>query len=64
MERFPPSQEENVCVWRHTLLRCLCVEARMQVEEEVLARASVVLQEWQNTGRRLGDIPRLVRELK
>ncbi|XP_039541431.1 uncharacterized protein C1orf112 homolog [Pimephales promelas] len=63
VERFPPSQEENVCVWRHTLLRCLCMEARKQVEEEVLARASVVLQEWQNSGHKLGDIPRVNRIL-
>ncbi|XP_067273800.1 FIGNL1-interacting regulator of recombination and mitosis isoform X3 [Pseudorasbora parva] len=63
VERFPPSQEENLCVWRHILLRCLCVEARIQVEKEVLAMASVVLQEWQNSGHRLGDIPRLNRIL-
>ncbi|KAL0164816.1 hypothetical protein M9458_040569, partial [Cirrhinus mrigala] len=50
--RFPPAQEENLCV-------CLCAEARMRVEEEVLAGASVVLQEWQNSGYRMGHIPRL-----
>uniref|UniRef100_A0A672QC44 Uncharacterized protein n=1 Tax=Sinocyclocheilus grahami TaxID=75366 RepID=A0A672QC44_SINGR len=63
VERFPPAQEENLCVWRHTLLRCLCTEARMRVEEEVLAVASVVLQELQNSGYRMGDIPRLNRIL-
>ncbi|XP_016391484.1 FIGNL1-interacting regulator of recombination and mitosis isoform X1 [Sinocyclocheilus rhinocerous] len=63
VERFPPAQEENLCVWRHTLLRCLCTEARMRVEEEVLAGASVVLQELQNSGYRMGDIPRLNRIL-
>uniref|UniRef100_A0A671P4F8 14 kDa phosphohistidine phosphatase-like n=1 Tax=Sinocyclocheilus anshuiensis TaxID=1608454 RepID=A0A671P4F8_9TELE len=63
VERFPPAQEENLCVWRHTLLRCLCTEARMRVEEEVLARASVVLQELQNSGYRMGDIQRLNRIL-
>ncbi|XP_026088599.1 FIGNL1-interacting regulator of recombination and mitosis isoform X3 [Carassius auratus] len=59
VKRFPPAQEENLCVWRHTLLRCLCTEARMRVEEEVLAGASVVLQELENSGYRMGDIPRL-----
>ncbi|RXN16812.1 zona pellucida sperm-binding 3-like isoform X1 [Labeo rohita] len=34
VERFLPAQEENLCVWRHALLRCLCAEARMRVEEE------------------------------
>ncbi|XP_050993793.1 uncharacterized protein C1orf112 homolog isoform X1 [Labeo rohita] len=63
VERFLPAQEENLCVWRHALLRCLCAEARMRVEEEVLAGASVVLQEWQNSGYRMGHIPRLNRIL-
>ncbi|XP_051955013.1 uncharacterized protein C1orf112 homolog isoform X1 [Xyrauchen texanus] len=59
VEHFPPSQEENLGVWHHILLRCLCAEARMRVEEEVLSRASVVLQEWQNSGCRMGGLPRL-----
>lgn len=63
VERFPLSQEENLCVWRHTLLKCLCVEARVRVEEQVLDRATVVLEEWQNSGCRLGEIPRLNRIL-
>ncbi|XP_016354877.1 uncharacterized protein C1orf112 homolog [Sinocyclocheilus anshuiensis] len=63
VEHFPPAQEENLCVWRHTLLRGLCAEARMRVEKEVLSRASVVLQEWQNNSYRMGDIPRLNRIL-
>ncbi|XP_043075256.1 uncharacterized protein C1orf112 homolog [Puntigrus tetrazona] len=63
VERFSPAQEENLCVWRHTLLRSLCTEARTHVEREMLAGASVVLQEWQNNGYRMGDIPRLNRIL-
>uniref|UniRef100_A0A9J8DE39 Fignl1 interacting regulator of recombination and mitosis n=1 Tax=Cyprinus carpio carpio TaxID=630221 RepID=A0A9J8DE39_CYPCA len=34
VERFPPAQEENQCVWHHTLLRSLCTEARMRVEDD------------------------------
>ncbi|KTG32455.1 hypothetical protein cypCar_00009516, partial [Cyprinus carpio] len=64
VERFPPAQEENQCVWHHTLLRSLCTEARMRVEDDVLAGASVVLQELENSGYRMGDILRLVREIK
>ncbi len=64
VEHFPLAQEENLCVWHHTLLRCLCTEARMRVEKEVLSGASDVLQEWQNNSYRMGDIPRLVREIK
>ncbi|XP_016399204.1 uncharacterized protein C1orf112 homolog [Sinocyclocheilus rhinocerous] len=63
VEHFPPAQEENLCVWRHTLLRGLCAEACMRVEKEVLSRASVVLQEWQNNSYRMGDIPKLNRIL-
>ncbi|XP_042633865.1 uncharacterized protein C1orf112 homolog isoform X3 [Cyprinus carpio] len=63
VERFPPAQEENQCVWHHTLLRSLCTEARMRVEDDVLAGASVVLQELENSGYRMGDILRLNRIL-
>lgn len=63
VELFPPSQEENLCVWRHTLLRCLCTEARSQVEEEVLSKASAVLQDWQDSGFRLGNLSRLNKTL-
>nr|XP_055042094.1 uncharacterized protein C1orf112 homolog [Misgurnus anguillicaudatus]XP_055042095.1 uncharacterized protein C1orf112 homolog [Misgurnus anguillicaudatus]XP_055042096.1 uncharacterized protein C1orf112 homolog [Misgurnus anguillicaudatus] len=63
VELFPPSQEENLCVWRHTLLRCLCSEARAQVEEEVLSKASAVLQDWQDSGFRLGNLSRLNKTL-
>lgn len=60
VERFPPSQEENLCVWRHILLRCLNTEACVRVEEEVLSKASDVLQEWQDSGYILGNISRVV----
>uniref|UniRef100_A0A672P760 Si:dkey-97o5.1 n=1 Tax=Sinocyclocheilus grahami TaxID=75366 RepID=A0A672P760_SINGR len=63
VEHFPPAQEENLCVLRHTLLRGLCAEARMQVEKEVLSMASVVLQEWQNNSYKMEEIPRLNRIL-
>ncbi|KAA0708492.1 hypothetical protein E1301_Tti005735 [Triplophysa tibetana] len=56
VERFPPSQEENLCVWRHILLRCLSTEACVRVEEEVLSKASDALKEWQDSGYRLGNI--------
>ncbi|TRY98904.1 hypothetical protein DNTS_026560 [Danionella cerebrum] len=64
VERFPPSQEENLTVWRHILLRCLCADALVRVEELILARARVVLEEWQNNGYRLGEIQRLRRILE
>lgn len=63
VERFSPSQEENLCVWRHILLRCLCTEACTRVEEEVLSKAKDVLQEWQDSGYRLGNISRVNRVL-
>lgn len=62
VERFPPSQEENLCVWRHILLRCLSTEACVRVEEEVLSKASDTLQEWQDSGYRLGNVLRVVRD--
>lgn len=61
VERFSPSQEENLCIWHHILLRCLCTDARARVEEEVLSKANDVLREWQDSGYRLGNISRMVR---
>ncbi|XP_057209428.1 uncharacterized protein C1orf112 homolog isoform X1 [Triplophysa rosa] len=63
VERFPPSQEENLCVWHHILLRCLSTEACVRVEEEVLSKASDALQEWQDSGYRLGNVSRVNRVL-
>uniref|UniRef100_A0A8B9HV73 Uncharacterized protein n=1 Tax=Astyanax mexicanus TaxID=7994 RepID=A0A8B9HV73_ASTMX len=35
VERFSPSEEDNLCVWRLALLRSLCSEVRLRVEREV-----------------------------
>lgn len=47
-----------VCVVPHS------AEVSVQVLKEVLSGASVVLQEWQNNSYRMGDMQRLVREIK
>ncbi|XP_072552075.1 FIGNL1-interacting regulator of recombination and mitosis [Salminus brasiliensis] len=56
IERFSPSEEANLCVWRLTLLRSLCSEVRVRVEREVLNRAQSALETWQDTGYRLGKV--------
>ncbi|KAI4890940.1 hypothetical protein NFI96_033199, partial [Prochilodus magdalenae] len=63
VERFAPSEEGNLCVWRLILLRSLCSEARVHVEREVLSRAQSALETWQTSGYRLGSMHTLNKAL-
>lgn len=63
VERFSPSEEDNLCVWRLALLRSLCSEVRLRVERAVLNTAQSALDSWQATGYRLGKVHTLNKTL-
>ncbi|XP_057697153.1 FIGNL1-interacting regulator of recombination and mitosis isoform X2 [Corythoichthys intestinalis] len=54
--RFPPSEAENLPIWRHVLLRSLSDDARQRVEADVIALAQKALSDWQSGGYKLGQV--------
>lgn len=54
--RFPPSDVENLAVWRHVLLRALSHDARHGVETEIISLTQKALTDWQNGGYKLGQV--------
>lgn len=59
--RFPPSEVENLTVWRHVLLRALSQDVRLRVESDIVNLAQSVLKDWENGGYRLGQVDKVVR---
>ncbi|KAM4629595.1 FIGNL1-interacting regulator of recombination and mitosis [Polymixia lowei] len=59
VERFPPSQVENLPVWRHVLLRALSHDARLRVETDIVTLTQKTLTDWQNGGYTLGQVDKL-----
>lgn len=59
--RFPPSEVENLTVWRHILLRALSQDVRLRVELDIVNLAQSVLKDWENGGYRLGQVDKVVR---
>ncbi len=59
--RFPPSEVENLPVWRHVLLRALSQEACHHVETDIIGHAQKTLTSWQGGGYRLGQVDQVVR---
>lgn len=59
--RFPPSEVENLPVWRHVLLRALSQEARHRVETDIIGLSQKALTDWQNGGYKLGRVDKVVR---
>lgn len=56
---FPPSEEENLPVWRHILLRALSQEVRQRVETDIIGIAQKALSDWQSGGYKLGQVDRV-----
>ncbi|XP_078024858.1 FIGNL1-interacting regulator of recombination and mitosis isoform X1 [Epinephelus lanceolatus] len=54
--RFPPSDVENLAVWRHVLLRALSHDARRGVETDIISLTQRALTDWQNGGYKLGQV--------
>ncbi|XP_074524313.1 FIGNL1-interacting regulator of recombination and mitosis [Halichoeres trimaculatus] len=54
--RFPPSELENLPVWRHVLLRALSTEAGQRVETDVISLTQNALSDWQSGGCKLGQV--------
>ncbi|XP_037104625.1 uncharacterized protein C1orf112 homolog [Syngnathus acus] len=59
LTHFPPSEAENLPVWRHVLLRALSNDARQRVEADIIALAQKALSDWQNGGHKLGQVEKL-----
>ncbi|XP_010782371.1 uncharacterized protein C1orf112 homolog [Notothenia coriiceps] len=59
LARFPPSEVENLSVWRHVLLRALSQDARHRVETDIVSLAQNALTDWQNGGYKLGQVDRM-----
>ncbi|KAE8294236.1 hypothetical protein D5F01_LYC07186 [Larimichthys crocea] len=57
--RFPPSEVENLPVWRHVLLRALSQEARHRVETDIIGLSQKALTDWQNGGYKLGRVDKV-----
>ncbi|XP_058494397.1 FIGNL1-interacting regulator of recombination and mitosis isoform X1 [Solea solea] len=57
--RFPPSEEENLPVWRHVLIRALSQDVRHRVETDIIGITQKVLTDWQNGGHKLGQVDKL-----
>ncbi len=58
--RFPPSEVENLSVWRHVLLRALSHDARHRVETDIIGLTQKALTDWQNEGHKLGQVDKVV----
>ncbi|KAF3834863.1 hypothetical protein F7725_027421 [Dissostichus mawsoni] len=59
LARFPPSDVENLSVWRHVLLRALSQDARHRVETDIISLAQKALTDWQNGGYKLGQVDKM-----
>lgn len=58
---YPPSEVENLSVWRHVLLRALSLDARHRVEADIIRLTQEAMTEWQNGGCKLGQVNKVVR---
>ncbi|XP_068175304.1 FIGNL1-interacting regulator of recombination and mitosis [Antennarius striatus] len=56
VERFSPSESENLRVWQNVLLRALSQDARHRVETDILGLTQKALINWQNGGCKLGEV--------
>ncbi|XP_059197361.1 FIGNL1-interacting regulator of recombination and mitosis [Centropristis striata] len=59
VERFPPSEVENLPVWRHVLLRALSHDARQRVETDIIGLTQKTLTNWQNGAYQLGQLDKV-----
>ncbi|XP_070688210.1 FIGNL1-interacting regulator of recombination and mitosis [Pempheris klunzingeri] len=57
--RFPPSDMENLPVWRHVLLRALSHDARHRVETDIIGLSQKAVTNWQNGGHKLGQVDKV-----
>ncbi|XP_029988674.1 FIGNL1-interacting regulator of recombination and mitosis [Sphaeramia orbicularis] len=56
---FPPSEVDNLAVWKHVLLRALSHDARHRVETSVFALSQKAVTDWQNGGYKLGQVDKV-----
>lgn len=58
---YPPSEVENLSVWRHVLLRALSPDAHHRVGADIIGLTQKAVTEWQNNGYKLGQVNKVVR---
>uniref|UniRef100_A0A8C8G3Y7 Uncharacterized protein n=1 Tax=Oncorhynchus tshawytscha TaxID=74940 RepID=A0A8C8G3Y7_ONCTS len=56
VERFPPSQDDNLPVWCHILLRALSHDARLRVKADIITLTDTTVTNWQKAGCKLGQL--------
>ncbi|KAM7013204.1 FIGNL1-interacting regulator of recombination and mitosis [Tautogolabrus adspersus] len=56
---FPPSEVENLPIWRHVLVRALSRDARHRVQTDIIGLAQKALTDWQNGGYKLGQVDKV-----
>ncbi|XP_013979202.2 FIGNL1-interacting regulator of recombination and mitosis isoform X2 [Salmo salar] len=59
VERFPPSQDDNLPVWCHILLRALSHDARQRVEADIITLTNTTVTNWQKAGCKLGQLDKV-----
>ncbi|XP_056133591.1 uncharacterized protein C1orf112 homolog isoform X1 [Lampris incognitus] len=59
VERFPPSEMENMPVWHHVLLRALSPDACARVATDVISLTQKALADWQSGGYKLGHVDKV-----
>lgn len=59
--RFPPSEVENLTLWRQILLKAFSKDVRLRVALDIINLAQKVLTDWENGGHRLGQVDKVVR---
>ncbi|KAM3620181.1 uncharacterized protein V6R79_019427 [Siganus canaliculatus] len=60
--RFPPSEVENLHVWRHILPRALSQDARHRVQTDIVGLTQKAVSDWQDKGCKLGQVDKVVRK--
>ncbi|XP_061681979.1 FIGNL1-interacting regulator of recombination and mitosis [Syngnathoides biaculeatus] len=56
LARFPPSEAENLPIWRHVVLRALSSDACQRVEADIITLGEKALSDWQCGGYKLGQV--------
>ncbi|CAJ1060434.1 uncharacterized protein C1orf112 homolog [Xyrichtys novacula] len=54
--RFPPSEVENLPLWRRVLPRALSNDARHSVETDIIGLTQKAVNDWQSGGYKLGQV--------
>ncbi|KAK7888936.1 hypothetical protein WMY93_024496 [Mugilogobius chulae] len=59
VERFPPTEMENLLVWSHILLKAFSQETRCTIESGIINLAQTILSDWQKEDFKLEQINKM-----